>query len=436
MNNINYPFRVWLSFILVILFSSFLYSQEWLMNRRFGEGRGVKISPGLVLHPGISIEGGYDSNIFADRDEVYSVAKLRLTPHLDLATLPPQRREGLSLRGSPPPTTNFRFGLATIYHEYFHEYPQIRKYRDIGVQSSLSLEVFPQKVWTFSLLNQFIRTTDPPNSAFAEPFTRDYNQLELGLQYAPGGRMLIGRSFFRFGINYFEEGRYQNKGNYFIYGVGGNLNWKIFPKTAVLCKVLFTPHDYITDWNKDSYPLRSWVGLRGLLTSRLITELLLGYGVSFYIRGPQYDNVIGKVSLKFLITPFTNIKVGYERDFRDSFFANFYTYDLVFLENTYLIGGRVLLGLRGEYQRLGFAPLEEEELIARTNQNPRIDHRAALKANAEYRIRDWLGIILSFIYVGNFTDFVWTFDYPTGGTGKDYGEYQRWEFYSGIKAFY
>lgn len=44
--------------------SSNVQAQEWLRDRENSEGPGVRLGDRLVLHPGLGIEGGYDTNFF------------------------------------------------------------------------------------------------------------------------------------------------------------------------------------------------------------------------------------------------------------------------------------------------------------------------------------------------------------------------------------
>ena len=62
----------------------------------YNEGPGIKLGEGLVFHPGLATELGYDSNVLlnGNADQVVGAGLLRLRLHLDLSTLPPQRITG------------------------------------------------------------------------------------------------------------------------------------------------------------------------------------------------------------------------------------------------------------------------------------------------------------------------------------------------------
>src|SRR5579872_5350549 len=79
-------------------------SPQWLKDRRYAEGIGVRAGD-LEVHPGIAGEGGYDSNWFLRSDKqnvangpptapVIPALEFRITPSLYLSTISAQRREG------------------------------------------------------------------------------------------------------------------------------------------------------------------------------------------------------------------------------------------------------------------------------------------------------------------------------------------------------
>src|SRR5688500_14918632 len=91
--------------------------QPWIADRRYGEGIGIRAG-NLELHPGIAGEFGYDSNYFQradDEEPVIDVYRIRVTPHLTLSTLGPQRR-GPGAEGAAPPTVNFSAGTFLSYN--------------------------------------------------------------------------------------------------------------------------------------------------------------------------------------------------------------------------------------------------------------------------------------------------------------------------------
>ena len=74
------------------------------------EGAGIKLGDSLVLHPGFSLGGGYDSNVFyatgTVSDAVQGSAYVMATPSIESAT-PPGIRSGNTAH-----TLDFRLHLA------------------------------------------------------------------------------------------------------------------------------------------------------------------------------------------------------------------------------------------------------------------------------------------------------------------------------------
>src|SRR5581483_5658183 len=84
----------------------------------YREGPGLRIGQApIVFHPGIILEGGYDSNVFySPAGQETGAGVLRIRAHLDIATLPPQRMEGDS--GTADPKVDFRFSGQVEYRQY------------------------------------------------------------------------------------------------------------------------------------------------------------------------------------------------------------------------------------------------------------------------------------------------------------------------------
>src|SRR6185503_10903232 len=101
-------------------------AQQWLKDRRYQEGIGVRTGD-FELHPGLAGEIGYDSNYLlrspstdpnvANRDPKDG-GMLRITPSLTLSTIGAQRREG-DTTAAEPPKVQMRAGLAATYRELF-----------------------------------------------------------------------------------------------------------------------------------------------------------------------------------------------------------------------------------------------------------------------------------------------------------------------------
>ncbi len=102
------------SVALLILSSTSVEAQGWMSDRSRREGPGFRIG-NLELHPGLGIEGGYDTNVFYEDQDPQSSFLLRLTAHVDVATLGPQRRaEGETREGEPRARPTFLWELGAV----------------------------------------------------------------------------------------------------------------------------------------------------------------------------------------------------------------------------------------------------------------------------------------------------------------------------------
>jgi len=409
-------------------------AQEWLSDRRYSEGRGVRLGETLVLHPGIGVEAGYDSNVFYSSSEdaggPFSAGRLRVTPHFDLATRPPQRLQNGDGTESQPNTT-FRLGLAATYQEYLSSEEVVTSQRNVGVEASLRGEFLRRQAVSFSLSDVFVRTTEPTNEAVLATFNRITNRADVAMTVAPGGRTLefgLGYGFF---INIFEDESLSAVGDYYSHDLYATTRWKFFPKTALIFDLHVTPTTFYAagTTHPSSIPIRVRGGLNGLLATRLSLLAVVGYGAAFYERDDDFDSVIGQLELSYLIGPTSRFKIGYARDFYDSFLSNYYLQDRGYLEYNQMIGGRVVLGLRGGVALLSYATMFDTG--PGTPSDPsRKDVRADASLFGEYRATDWLGVNLSIEYVGNFTD--WTYDVVS----VDHADFSKLQVYGGVRVFY
>ncbi len=411
-------------------------AQQWLENRRFSEGPGVRLGRSLVLHPGLGIEAGYDSNVFYSyADSPYDAGRLRISAHLDLATRPPQRTEdenGDRQRGS----VEFRLGVSAAYHEFLSSVDRVTAQRDVDVGALLNLHFLPGRTFSIILDDNYVRTLEPSYEGREEyAYTNDRNEAKLTFQYSPGGGLFELQFGYAFGFRFFEtsgpSGNLQYLGNYTSHDAFVNIRWRFLPKTALIFAGSFRPifhEDGSVEGARqvhDSYNVRGTIGVVGLLTRRFSLLAQVGYGAGFYVDGgPDYDMVIGRLDLRFHITPTAKIALGYNRDYFDAVFADYYSRDRVSLTYDHLIAGRVLLSLRAGFSYLSFSPVSTPS-GAINRDDPMIDGTLFV----EYRIRDWLAINATVRYIGNLTD-------SGSAYTATWGTYHQVLAMGGIRAMY
>src|SRR5207244_1804998 len=126
-------------------------AQEWLKDRRYSEGAGIRAGD-LEIHPGVAGEVGYDSNYLLRTNKSGAVNSgpldaglLRVTPSLSLSTLGPQRREGDSPDNDP--SVKFRAGLSGTYREFVFGDDAIKKQRNFSAAADARIDILPGRPW-------------------------------------------------------------------------------------------------------------------------------------------------------------------------------------------------------------------------------------------------------------------------------------------------
>jgi hypothetical protein len=361
---------------------------------KYNEGPGLKLSDSLVFHPGLSVEGRYDSNVLNTnsdiRSEVPGGGYLRLIGHLHLATLSPQRLTDGEGKKSPQ-TVAFRLKSAIGFRNYFVKENTVDKPYAIEVDAGLGLTLFPQGVFSFSFTDDFARTTTFDGSSAG--IDRDVNVARATFNLAPGGGRLSFALSYGLGIDYFEDG-FMQFGNKLYHEIALRAKWRLLPKTAITLEAIEQINSYMNTGgdvsNRNSFPLRIYAGFVGLISPRLSTVLKVGYGNGLYDTGDSFNSVLAIAELGYQFSPLAKLRGGYEHGFNDSFFANYYTDEKIFLSYDHLIASRFLLNFNGNYryrQYEGFGGITGTTIPELNN------HIVTLGLGFDYQIQEW-------IYVG------------------------------------
>ncbi len=441
---------------LVMTMPGIANAQQWIENRSYTEGIGIKLGSSMVFHPGLGVEAGYDSNVYFTDSDPVGAARLRIVPSIAFATLPPQRLEmtegGLS---GKKPTVEFRFGLAGIYEDWFGKDKSLDNRRDFGILADIGLVIFPYGKWQFRLSDEFNRTIRPPNAGLKKNYTLDHNVAALGLHFVPGQAFDVGLDA-RYNMNFYELELLRDAGNYHKIDVELNLKWKFLPKTAVIFSTVVSP--YIrkgTTYGDDpiipingSINLESWIGLQGLFTPRFGIAAQLGYGAAFFDKpsaafpSADFDSILARAELRFFVTPMSAVRLGFIRDMRPSYFTNYYIRNEGYLSYEQLIVGKVLLSAKFRVGYWQYSPLYECDTAAcgsgslstafGAGNNPRTDIVLGGILFGEYRITDWIAINATFQYTGDFTKA----QLASTLTGAIPESYNKFEILGGVRAMY
>jgi len=418
-------------------------AQQWLSNRQYAEGMGVKLGSSMVFHPGLGVEGGYDSNVYYSRDTQVGAARLRIAPYFDFATLPPQRMAESEGEGKKP-SVEFRLGLAGVYEDWFGSDKSLNDRRDFGVMTDLLFILFPYGKWRLQLDDSFTRTITPPNESAPYNYTRDYNDAGLGIKFVPGDALSVGLRY-NFNINFYEEKDLRPAGNYQMHKVQLNSMWKFLPKTAITFDGEFFPFirdsDHISGTNiylaDRSYDLNLWLGMVGLFTSKFGVALRGGYTGGFYSGGDELDSWLLNAELRFFTTPMSMLRIGFIRDRRPSYFTNYYMRNEGYITYEQLIKGRVLVSAKVLGSYLQYSTMYEGNPpnlhpCTLVNDPTRTDWYISTLLFAEYRIRDYVAVNLTLQFDADITDF----EVNAGVYGNIPEQYYKFAGFLGVRAMY
>lgn len=385
------------------------------------EGPGIKAGDRLVIHPGISVGAGYDTNVFYASESPIRAFYLDVRPGIDLSTLSLQRG------GDTPHTLDFRFHAGLPLRFLLSGDPTLYRHYSIGADAGLLLTLFPQGAWTFDVFDNFIRSSTPPYSLVAGAYggkniNFDNNQAGLRLRWRPGGGRFETTLQYTNGFYYFENPELRSKTD-LTNDFQLRLKWKFFPKTALYVNVGETTNTYLNkaaNTPPSAYPLRAVAGLIGLITPKLSFEANIGYGNSFtqsnaaYPNSNSYSSVIALAEATWKPLSLTQLNAGYRHDFGQALIGTYYDLDSAWIGLDQMIW-RLTGALRFVWERRAFhgrlAADSFEDHGTGTGAN-RIDHIIGFHAQIDYPIRDWLSV-----GVGN--DLAWnhsncTLATPTG----------------------
>jgi hypothetical protein len=361
-------------------------AQEWLKDRRYQEGAGIRVGD-LEVHPGIGGEVGYDSNWFlrthktdprfvngAPQNPPDEGGIIRITPSVTIGTLTQQRQEGVA--PTQPPTVNFRAGIAATYREFLGS-EELRDQRNLSGNAFARADIFQNRPLGFGVFANYQRLIQP--SVVSDP-NRAFNRSDVGagaeVIAIPGGGTLDVRAGYQFMGAFFE----QNQGvpfTNFTHEVSIKNRWRFRPRTALfhdtsLRFINYPNAERALTYLNDSTPLRSRIGVTGLLTDRFGVLLAAGYGATFFSNGglastQQYDSVNAQAEGTFYLSQsagqgepgqatllLSTLSFGYMRDFQNSLLGNFYESNKGYAKVVYFYGGKLLLQLDGYFEALGY----------------------------------------------------------------------------------
>jgi hypothetical protein len=355
-------------------------------------GKGLSLGRS-VFHAGLSLESGWDSNVFytTEGTDPTSSAYMRVLPQLTLGSRPVEAGKRQS----------FVYNLA-LGVDYIGYFKKMQKQHHLGASLGADLKFNPQGTFAFNLVEQFVRTNEP-RVGLDGSVDRDYNQIGFDLILNKGLlSFLLG---YRFIIDIFEDSGY-SFANRMLHQVKFKATWKFFPQTSFWFKADTGYVAYFDDFvqqpstevgNSDSVPLRLWLGATGRLTHWLTADIGLGYGFARYLGSEaSYHNFIANAGFGFKLGSAAKLRIGYRRDFRDSLAGDYFKSDSAYARLNVAIVQRLILSAVFAWTRADYQNYWDEDSVA-----SRQDNYLTGSLGADYYFISWLSAGIGYTLQAN-----------------------------------
>jgi hypothetical protein len=367
---------------------------------------GIQLSDDLLLHSGVGVEYGYDTNVFYTNTDAQGSAILRVMPYLELTNA---TRNGPAARDV---TFDARAGLQ--YRHYFSDAQDLQSYRDSWMPNAgLSLSLGGASQFGFAVADVFARIEDPPYAnggvIIGAAIDRYNNQASLEGRWSPGGGRLTSLLRFTDMVDYYK-GQY-DYANALTNTLTLDIAWKWLPKTAIFLDVSQGDVDYLNNTvntvtnqvsKVSSFPLRVTAGLRGLLTEKTSALLQLGYVNGFYSSGGSTTGFLGstfaEAALTVRPTQLSRVVVGARHDFLNAVIANFAYEETIYLSYVQQLAGRFALDVSGRYAYLSYEGNLVDPLAAMQG---RVDNFVQGGVTLDYFMRSWVYLGVGYSLLDN-----------------------------------
>ncbi len=397
-------------------------------NQIYREGPGFRLwHDGLVLHPGIQTELGYDSNVLMSSLSS-KAGVLRLLAHLDLSTLPPQR-----LEGGARPRVEFRIGAGIEYRQFFSTDARVGSAQQINASSNGEVSLWAGEPFALRIYNQFLLTSDARNLEVANWQTfapRIYDRLGVLASYRPRSGPLeigLGESF---RIDHYVQ-RDLEKSRALSNDINLYGQLRVLPETLVRLELRSS---YVAFYGQTapippSAPLRIIAGAQTMLLPWLGASAYLGYGNSLHYGLPEkemsptligdlgavrYSNFVGGLEARLRLLSRMRLLAGWARDFFDSIYATYFRDDRLYVHYEHgLWRSLTVRGLFDVYIR-EYGPLVKASTFGYDaylrNATHRSDVLLSFGAEAAFRPFSFLEVGASYSVLDDETDFGFAYD--------------------------
>ena len=314
-----------------------------------GIASGLKLGDEAILHAGVFADIGYDSNVFYGSSGQQTSGVLHVMPRLEITNA---ERDG-----SIPSGTYYDLVGSVDFIRYLNS--DVTSQDAINPSLGGTAEFSSGQALSFTLSDTFSRYQQAPYAADAGVIIRDDNMASASLNFAPGGGRLRVMLRYTNLIDNYEGTTYRggsNMGNEGVLDIG----WRWLPRTTIYAQVAQGAIIYYNSGAtaSASYPLRTRLGLRGLLTDKLSVNIGAGYNNAFYSSNgipPGFGNVGILAEVNYAISTLTRAGLGYHHDFVNSpFLGGYYNMDAIYGTFQQMVASRVVTYLFGRYENRRF----------------------------------------------------------------------------------
>ncbi|MCA9563223.1 MAG: outer membrane beta-barrel protein [Myxococcales bacterium] len=422
-------------------------------GRPAGENsRGVTLGD-FVLHPGLAVGGGYNTNVFYEdsTEGTEPAGALQVVPSLRLVTPDPRM-------------FRLKSNLQIRWERLFSDLEEVTSQSGVDVLADLGVQIAPRGIISFTIYDIFRRYLDSPSAPSDQGQNSIYNEIGGIFGFHPGGADRTSRRGFSgtigvgYGIQRYDE---QLELDRSLFMSRLQAFYHFLPKTAIRLSLSYQSISYDTTVrttdvegddalsqalaeafdgvlvNTDSTPFRATLGIGGLLTRWLDFGLDAGYTMAGYSSGEDFSSWVANASLGFFLTPDARVGIEWSRGFSDSSFANYYTYNRFAADARYLAGAWTF-NLSGSFEQREFATVTVPVLetgaggeVPLYSTADRVDPVIGGRFFIGYNINDMLRVSGSYQLSANLTDFVVTTGRSSGPDrpNSSASQYVRHEFF-------
>lgn len=306
---------------------------------RVEDGKGIKLGPRSLLHPGFALLIGGDSNVFWNRkQDVGGIRGAALV--LPVVWLGIGNREVRDNTLQTPPEASerkidYNLRVTAGYRAYLARAEDIRKIPRFSVDVNAFVVLLPGRRFSVSFTEFFSRIGEPRNYDAGAGF--NYNRIDhrgsLGLTFRPGGgRLSVSAAYLNEVLFYQADDLYS--GDRLVQGAATEVKWRLLPRSSLVLGYSFANSYYLScdaetdpDCNEDNNAHRVMGGFRGQIGKRMTLDALAGYGAGIYYddqNGPNFKNFIGSLRVGYYPTLRTQIFAQVDRHFSDSLYGNYF----------------------------------------------------------------------------------------------------------------